>query len=243
MQTLEALTQISKSPGNRQTGTDSEKTPTCHKRGKRAHAGAANAPQLGYRGTNQTGSKHAGGSGGRRVFSDLLSDLRLVDTCTVLRTLRFDDHRGMKPSDVSFNGRSMTSRVSRSKTIGSDPNVSSRMVFVHSCCYTFEGRLASWRLGSPPNCRRLRTRLSVTFSNHERQWPSPVKVEIRLDIRLAEQSAAFSTGRHNPIFRDLRRLRIRLALSCPVPRCLSWGAQRSNTTTSVDGARMEVTSM
>ena len=50
MQTLEALKQICQSTGNRQTGTESEKTPTCRKSGKRAHVGAANAPQLGYRG-------------------------------------------------------------------------------------------------------------------------------------------------------------------------------------------------
>ena len=76
-------------------------------------------------------------SGDLCFISDLSSALRLVDHRTVLGTLRFDDHRGIKPSDVTLTvtGRSMTSRLGRSKTIGLDRNVSSHMVYVHPCCY------------------------------------------------------------------------------------------------------------
>ena len=35
-------------------------------------------------------------------------------------TLRFDDHRGVKPGDVSFVGGSLSARLTRSKTLGSD---------------------------------------------------------------------------------------------------------------------------
>ena len=41
-------------------------------------------------------------------------------------TLRFDDHRGIRPKDVSFIGGSMSARSTRSKTLGSDRSVSSR---------------------------------------------------------------------------------------------------------------------
>ena len=36
------------------------------------------------------------------------------------RTLRFDDHRGIRPKDVSFIGGSMSARLTSSKTPGSD---------------------------------------------------------------------------------------------------------------------------
>ena len=47
-------------------------------------------------------------------------------------TLRFDDHCGIRPTDVSINGGSMSARLTRSKTPGSDRAVSSRKVFINA---------------------------------------------------------------------------------------------------------------
>ena len=49
-------------------------------------------------------------------------------------TLRFDDHRGIKPKDVSFFGGSMSALLTRSKTLGSDRAVNSRQVYINGCC-------------------------------------------------------------------------------------------------------------
>ena len=50
-------------------------------------------------------------------------------------TLRFADHRGLEPKNVHFESGSFTARLTRSKTLGSDKSVSSRMVVVDSEAY------------------------------------------------------------------------------------------------------------
>ena len=50
-------------------------------------------------------------------------------------TYRFDDHSGVKPGDVSFHGDSLSARLTRSKTLGSDRSVGSRQILIHACCF------------------------------------------------------------------------------------------------------------
>ena len=49
-------------------------------------------------------------------------------------TLRFPDHRGLSPSDISVPGRKLNGKLSRSKTIGADRSIQSRQALVSSCC-------------------------------------------------------------------------------------------------------------
>ena len=49
--------------------------------------------------------------------------------------LRFDDHRGIKPQDVSLVGGSLSARLTRSKTLGSDRSVGSRQFFINAPCF------------------------------------------------------------------------------------------------------------
>ena len=50
-------------------------------------------------------------------------------------TLRFDDHLGIRPKDVSFIGGSMSARLTRSKRLGSGRFVSSRQIYINACCF------------------------------------------------------------------------------------------------------------
>ena len=43
-------------------------------------------------------------------------------------TMRFSDHRGLSPTDISFEDGSLTGLSSRTKTTGTDKNVSARPV-------------------------------------------------------------------------------------------------------------------
>ena len=74
-------------------------------------------------------------------------------------TLRFDDQRGIKPEDVSFTGGSMSALLALSETLGSDRAVSSRRVFINSCCF-LQKRKWFEKFG------RLRTRLFTPCSIH-----------------------------------------------------------------------------
>ena len=101
-------------------------------------------------------------------------------------TLRFDDHRGIKPEDVSFIGGSMSALLTRSKTLGSDRAVNSRRVYVNSCS-SFQKREwleEGWRV--------LRT-----AADHERDYlltaPSTncngcLRAELRYDSAFAIQN-------------------------------------------------------
>ena len=50
-------------------------------------------------------------------------------------TMRFSDHRGLKPTDVHVTGNSMSAKLTRSKTTGDDKDVAFRMVHIASCCF------------------------------------------------------------------------------------------------------------
>ena len=67
-------------------------------------------------------------------------------------TLRFDDHRGIKPRDVSFVGGSLSARLTRSETLGSDRSVGSRQIFISASCviarrewFMKDGVYCAWR--------------------------------------------------------------------------------------------------
>ena len=50
-------------------------------------------------------------------------------------TMRFSDHRGLKPSDVQVTGNTMAAKLTRSKTTGDDKDVAFRMVHISSWCF------------------------------------------------------------------------------------------------------------
>ena len=50
-------------------------------------------------------------------------------------TLRFSDHRGLKPTDITVKGNSLAARLTRSKTTGDDKDVAFRMVHIADCCF------------------------------------------------------------------------------------------------------------
>ena len=53
-------------------------------------------------------------------------------------TLRFSDHRGLRPQDVRITNNTLDAKLSRSKTTGDDRNVYSRPVRVESCCFVLK---------------------------------------------------------------------------------------------------------
>ena len=53
-----------------------------------------------------------------------------MDSGPVLGTLRFSDHRGIRPADVSLDSEGFVAKLTRSKTIGSDRAVSMRLVVI-----------------------------------------------------------------------------------------------------------------
>ena len=63
-------------------------------------------------------------------------------------TLRFSDHRGLSPSDITVSGGEFIGKLTRSKTIGADKSIQSRPVVVSSCCYVVEPQWvqAGWKL-------------------------------------------------------------------------------------------------
>ena len=52
-----------------------------------------------------------------------------------LGILRFSDHRGLLPSDVKCSGGSLQTKLSRSKTLGADREVQSRLVYIDQACF------------------------------------------------------------------------------------------------------------
>ena len=62
--------------------------------------------------------------------------------------LRFSDHRGISPSQVTLDERGFTARLVHSKTIGSDRNVGMGLVVIDGACYfKHEGWMATgWLL-------------------------------------------------------------------------------------------------
>ena len=78
-------------------------------------------------------------SRGARSLEDLVADeaqpvdFRIMAWWLMLQswgTLRFADHRGLEPSNVRFEGGMFLAKLTRSKTLGSDKQVSSRLVVV-----------------------------------------------------------------------------------------------------------------
>ena len=67
--------------------------------------------------------------------------LRIIGWWVLLQswgTLRFSDHRGLLPKQITVDNTGFTGVLSRSKTLGSDKTVGSRPVFVHAACYVRE---------------------------------------------------------------------------------------------------------
>ena len=76
--------------------------------------------------------------------------LRIIGWWVLLQswgTLRFSDHRGLLPKQITVDDTGFTGVLSRSKTLGSDKTVGSRPVFVHAACFVRERNWLSvgWR--------------------------------------------------------------------------------------------------
>ena len=70
--------------------------------------------------------------------------LRIIAWCLMLQswaTLRFSDHRGLEPHNLRIEGGTFLAKLTRSKTLGSDKPVSSRLVVVDQEAYI---RNSSW---------------------------------------------------------------------------------------------------
>ena len=50
-------------------------------------------------------------------------------------TLRFSDHRGLNPGEVTFREGSFHARVTRSKTIGQVKTITSKPLVIDACCF------------------------------------------------------------------------------------------------------------
>ena len=50
-------------------------------------------------------------------------------------TLRFSDHRGLNPGEVTFREGSFHARLTRSKTIGQDKTITSKPLVTDACCF------------------------------------------------------------------------------------------------------------
>ena len=158
-------------------------------------------------------------------------------------TMRFSDHRGLKPSDVQVTGNTMLAKLTRSKTTGDDKDVAFRMVHISSCCYLIS---PSW----------LRTSWTVlkSIADFPRDFLLPalasncngcLRKELRYDIGSAMQNRVLSSLQFNgQCFSDQINsinsgLRIPPDLSYPAPR-QHWEYQRTREITE-GGARKEAT--
>ena len=56
-------------------------------------------------------------------------------------TLRFSDHRGIRPENVELQNNRLVATLTRSKTLGSDRNLMSKRLVVDSCCFV---RCSNW---------------------------------------------------------------------------------------------------
>ena len=143
----------------------------------------------------------------------------------------------LTPTDITCNGSSMTARLSRSKTKGSDRDVSSWMVCVHSCCYMSKANwiLAGWVV-------------LKTAADYGRDYllPSPatnangcLRSELRYDSALATQNRVLHHLQvdKNPEFLASCDDVLDSALIAHLPA----ECPKKNATTSVDGALREVT--
>ena len=52
-----------------------------------------------------------------------------------LAVLRFSDHRGLNPGEVTFREGSFHARLTRSKTIGQDKTITSKPLVIDACCF------------------------------------------------------------------------------------------------------------
>ena len=72
------------------------------------------------------------------VDEQALPYLRIYSWWVLLQswgTMRFSDHRGLNPADITVQGNSLVPRLTRSKTTGDDKDVAFRLVHVSDCCF------------------------------------------------------------------------------------------------------------
>ena len=71
-----------------------------------------------------------------------------VDIAPKLVTLRFSDHRGLKPDDIKITDNTFDAPSTRSKRTGDEKKITIRPVHVEGCCYFVNPLLLStgWSL-------------------------------------------------------------------------------------------------
>ena len=79
------------------------------------------------------------------VFWKVLSWWMLLQSWA---TLRFDDHRGMVPADLSVSEAGLVGKLTRSKVSGPDKKLNYRLLLVHSSAYVHHKHwlVSGWKL-------------------------------------------------------------------------------------------------
>ena len=163
----------------------------------------------------------------------MLDDL-VVSESASWGTLRFDDHRGVNPLEVSFVGGSLSARLMRSKTLGSDRSVGSRQIFIYASCFIAR--------------REWRVLCKAADFDRDHLLPSPttncngcLPSELRYDTLCKTVCCILYERKGTPCLQGSPRrsgLRIRLAHFCRAARRLLV-CPRKNWIIWVDGARAE----
>ena len=108
-------------------------------------------------------------------------------------TMRFGNHRGLKPSDVQVTGNTLAAKLTRSKTTGDVKDVAFRMVHISSCCFL-----------SAPSCLSTGWALLKSLADFPKDFllsaPSSncsgcLQKELRYDIGSAMQNRVLSSLR------------------------------------------------
>ena len=166
---------------------------------------------------------NARNSGCVRIDVSPLSHLCMVDFGAVVGTLRFDDHRGVKPQDVSFVGGSLSAQLTRAKTLGSDRSVGSRSVF-----HRKEG-MVTRRMANVVHRCQFRLGFFTPVTDHQLQRMPAFRVEVRYSIRNAEQCGKLSTKRRERCVNNCLHIILDSAFGSRISAELhegSWCAQR-----------------
>ena len=91
------------------------------------------------------------------ALEDVVSDPSAFLNCSIYSwwilvqcwgTLRFSDHRGLRPADVMLDSEGLVARLTRSKTIGSDRAITMRLVVISKGAFVQSPSwmVTSWQL-------------------------------------------------------------------------------------------------
>ena len=156
-------------------------------------------------GTQNVSSQVPGSA--RRTHGERQSLATLQSALWVLRqswsTMRFSDHRGLKPRNVHVTGNTMSANLTRSKTTGD------RMVHMASCCF----------LVSPSLVRTGKALLksSSASSSLKLQWVLPERALVRHWLPDAKPSLGFVGVRRTDLSDQIDNIVLESSLRQVIP--------------------------